>query len=276
MPIIDALAAIYDVDEGLWFKEALVDLPSYVRQSLVRLLPQLGGDVPPADADEFARQQLFSSVEGVLRRLAAIRSLALVVEDLHWADPTTLDLVEHHLAQSMSLPFLGSWRTEDPNTPQSSSHWFARVQRFSDVRALWLGPLTRDETAEQLALLGTRLPERLDSIHSRTLGQPLFTEQLAAHLDGDHGLPEPLADLLDRRLDGLSDSGWAVLRTLGVAERPLLPAQARSSKQDPARSTDHRAPRSPDPALGPSCHRRGNSTAPPLAGRGDTAPTRSG
>ena len=238
MPIIDALTAIYDVDEGLWFKEALVDLPPYVRHSLVRLLPQLGGHTAVADADEFARQQLFSSVEGVLRRLAAIRSLALVVEDLHWADPTTLDLVEHLLARSVPVPVVGSWRTEDPNTPQASSDWFARVQRFSDVRALRLGPLTRDETAEQLALLGTRLPERLDSIHSRTLGQPLFTEQLAAHLDADHGLPEQLAELLDRRLDGLSDSGWAVLRTLGVAERPLLPAQlAAASKIRPDQLT---------------------------------------
>ena len=115
--------------------------------------------------------------------------------------------------------------TEDDTTAEASGRWFARVQRLGDVRALRLGPLTRDETAEQLALLGTRLPERLDSIHSRSLGQPLFTEQLAAHLDGEHGLPDLLADLLDSRLDGLSDSGWAVLRTLGVAERPLLPAQ---------------------------------------------------
>ena len=66
--------------------------------------------------------------------------------------------------------------------------------------------------------------ERLDAIYARTSGQPLFTEQLAAHLDGDEGLPELLADLLDRRLDGLSDAGWRVLRTLGVAERPLSPA----------------------------------------------------
>lgn len=222
MPVVDALAMVYDVDEGTWFEQALAGLPAIVAQSLAPLLPQLS-DQPPAGADAFARHRLFTSVERALSRLAAIRPLALRIEDLHWADPTTLDLVEHLLGRSVRIAVVGSWRTEDVMTPQSSTQWLARVGRLRNVRVLTLGLLTRDETAEQLALLGT--PQRLDSIHSRTLGQPLFTEQLAAHLDGDHGLPELLADLLDRRLDGLSNPSWAVLRTLGVAERPLSPAQ---------------------------------------------------
>ena len=68
-------------------------------------------------------------------------------------------------------------------------------------------------------------PEAVADIHDRSQGHPLFTEQLASHTEGADGLPALLADLLDRRLDHVSDAGWAVLRTLGVAERPLPPGQ---------------------------------------------------
>ena len=225
LPVIEVLTAIHDADDGNWFKEALVDTPPFVGQSLTRLLPQLDDHAPPTGTDEFARQHLFTSVATVLARLADLRPLALLIEDLHWADVATLDLLEHALGGSAPVAVVGAWRTEDDTTPSTSLDWFARVKRLRDVTVLGLRPLTRDETTEQLALLGVRAPERLESIHSRTLGQPLFTEQLAAHLDDDHGLPDLLADLLDRRLDGLTEPAWAVLRTLGVAERPLAPAQ---------------------------------------------------
>jgi tetratricopeptide (TPR) repeat protein len=225
MPVIDVLAAIHEVDDGEWLKEALVDTPTFVGQSLARLLPQLGDQAPAAGTDEFARQHLFASIATALARLADLRPLAVLIEDLHWADTATLDLLEHVLGGSAPVAIVGAWRTEDDTTPSASLDWFARVQRLRDVTVLRLRPLTRDETDDQLALLGVHAPERLASIHSRTLGQPLFTEQLAAHLDDDHGLPDLLADLLDRRLDGLTEPAWVVLRTLGAAERPLAPAQ---------------------------------------------------
>jgi hypothetical protein len=225
LPVIDVLAAIHDVDDGAWFKEALVDTPTFVGQSLARLLPQLGDQPPAAGTDEFARQHLFAAIATALARLANLRPLVLLVEDLHWADTATLDLLEHVLGGSSPIAIVGAWRTEDDTTPSASLAWFARVQRLRDVTVLRLGPLTRDEAFDQLARLGVRSPERLESIHSRTLGQPLFTEQLAAHADDDHGLPDLLADLLDRRLDGLTGPAWVVLRTLGAAERPLAPAQ---------------------------------------------------
>jgi hypothetical protein len=117
---------------------------------------------------------------------------------------------------------VGSWRSGDETTPEPSVEWFARVRRLADTAAVALGPLTREETGEQLRLMGADVLTRLDRIHERSQGQPLFTAQLAAHLD-DEEMPELLADLLDRRLAGPDEQGWAVLRALGAAERPLPP-----------------------------------------------------
>lgn len=238
-PVIDVLLTIQEVDGGAWFADAVRDLPAHVLQSLGHVLPQLGARGTDAGLGDFARQHLFTSIRTLLERLAALRPLAVVLEDLHWADTATLDLVEHLTLRSPRVPLVGSWRSEDDATPHAGSEWFTRLHRHPDVRVLRLGPLSRDETAEQLAILGTSPAADIDRIHSRTLGQPLFTEQLASTGDSE-GLPLVLADLLDRRLRGLTDTAWAVMRTLGLAERALTTAQLAASTGVPARSlTEH-------------------------------------
>ena len=86
-----------------------------------------------------------------------------------------------------------------------------------------LGPLSREESAEQLRLLaGADVEEEVvDRIYQKSRGQPLFTEQLAAESGSAEGLPWLLSDLLDRRLHDLDDQAWAVVATLGIADRAL-------------------------------------------------------
>ena len=113
-----------------------------------------------------------------------------------------------------------------------------RAQRSHGTTRLDLEPLSRADSVAQIGLLGISHPERLGHIHDRSQGLPLFTEQLAAHLEDAPGLPRALADLLDRRLDGIDASAWAVLRVLGVAERPLTgPQIAAASSVSPAELT---------------------------------------
>lgn len=235
-PVIDVLLTIQEVDGGTWFDEAVRDLPAHVRQALGPVLPQLGDEGTDAGLGDFARQHLVTSIRTLLERLAALRPLGVLLEDLHWADTATLDLVEHLTLRPTAVPLVGSWRSEDDATPPSASEWFARLHRHPDVRVVHLGPLSRDETAEQLTMLGAAGADAdADRIHARTLGQPLFTEQLATAGDGD-GLPLLLADLLDRRLRGLGDTAWAVLRTLGLAERALTTDQLAAATGMPAES----------------------------------------
>ena len=144
--------------------------------------------------------------------------------------------------------------------------WFTRVRRLPGVARLALVPLTLTETTQQLALLRGRDPEPDDvaRIHARSLGQPLFTEQLALHPD-DVPLPDLFADLLLRRLRGLRPEGWSVGRALGVADRPLLAGElAEITALDPVaglRELDAAAAARPgrrpaDPAPAPARGRR--------------------
>ena len=225
LPVADVLRSIHEVDEGQWLKEALADCAPYVPGSLRRLLPELDLLVPTRlePDDDWSRQRLFASVAAILSALVATRRLAVLVEDLHWADSATLDLLEHLLTRQVGVPILGTWRLEDPATPDANREWCARVQRLPTVRTLALGPLSRQETAEQLAMLATGKvgADQVERIHHRSAGQPLFTEQLAAQADDEQPLPQLLGDLLDRRIEGLGMQARAIARSLGVADRSL-------------------------------------------------------
>src|SRR4051812_34255139 len=226
LPAIDALRSIYDLDHGQWLKEGMAECAPYVPAALCRLLPELEVAADPGAArdDSWWRQRLSPAVSSALSALAALRPLAVLVEDLHWADPTTLDLLEYLLARP-ALPLVGTYRTADPATPGATREWKARVQRLTAVSTLELGPLSREETAELVALLGaSATAAEADRIHERSGGLPLFAEQLAAQPGPDEAMPGVLADLLDRRLDGIDDRAWPVARALGVADRPLTDA----------------------------------------------------
>ena len=114
LPLADALRALLHTDDGQWFKEAAARLPRLRRRSLAPLLPELATDGAGDGSDAFARHRMFMAVAMVLRTLAATRRLALLVEDLHWADPTSLDLLEHLVSRGLEVPVIGTWRTDDP------------------------------------------------------------------------------------------------------------------------------------------------------------------
>ena len=226
LPITDALRSIYQFDDGQWLKEAVAGCPSFVPVALRRLLPELDEAVeaPPVQDDDLWRQRLFSAVAAAWAAISATRPLAVLLEDLHWADSTTLDLLEHLLSVGHGIPIVGTWRRDDLTVRSEVREWLTRVRRVPRVDELTLGPLTRDGTAEQLALLTGEPPEpaTVDGIYRRSAGQPLFTEQLVAHGGDDQQLPDVLADLLDRRLEGLDDPAWRIARALAVADRSLV------------------------------------------------------
>lgn len=224
LPFADALRQIYDLDDGHLLEEALRGAPPYVRPSLARLLPELeeATAVPGGVLDQ---QRLYAAVGSVLSRIRTLTPFALLIEDLHWVDGATLDLLEYLLARILPVPAIATWRTEDPEVPDELVRRVARLRRLPSVSTLRLDPLTLEETGEQLRLLAGTPPGRDDvrRIQARSQGQPLFTEQLARqptdHLPDD--LPEQLAELLDRRLALLPPLARAVCEVLGVADRPL-------------------------------------------------------
>ncbi|MBD3944311.1 AAA family ATPase [Nocardioides ganghwensis] len=230
MPFTEALRHVARVDGGGFLAGVLEGCPGYVTTALATLLPELSVTDAVQDPDDrWLRQRLFSAVAELLEALTVRGAFALVLEDLHWADDLTLDLVEH-LCRGTRTRILSTWRTDDPDVPPDRRDWCTRIRR--DATALQLGPLTSDETAEQLALLrlGTSR-QAAAAIHARSHGQPLFTEQLA---HADAGQPTYLRELLDGRVRRLDGRAWQVAALLGVADRPLAEAAlARALATDP-------------------------------------------
>jgi tetratricopeptide (TPR) repeat protein len=235
LPVTELLRGIHDHDEGRSLEEALADCPPYVGGAIAPLLPELehSSDAAPAVDTDWDRQRLYGAVQATLTALGAQRRFTAVIEDLHWADSATLDLLDYLLAAPRArsgISILASYRTEDPTTPPATADWLLRMTGHAHVEVLELGPLTPEETAEQLEQLGHRVSADLVArIHGRAAGQPLFTEQLAAEAQNATGeeeaLPRRLAELLDRRLVGIKGDEWRVARALGIADRELTHLQ---------------------------------------------------
>jgi len=212
------------------------------RVELARLLPDLAARdaaaaLPTAGPASRADQaRLFELVLGLLGRLGADRPVVLVVEDLHWADDATRDLLTYLAGnlRSEHVAVIATYRTDDAGDDQPAGSWMPDLLRAASAERIDLGPLTADDVANQLrGILGSPPPPDLVAeIALRSGGNALFVEELAAAGAGEPGpgdepggspapLPRTLRELLAARTRNLAAETAAVLRTLAVAGREV-------------------------------------------------------
>ncbi|MFJ2081799.1 AAA family ATPase [Micromonospora chokoriensis] len=188
------------------------------------LLPELGRAsaalagpraLPLGDAP---RGYLFDLVAELFQRLADACPLVLIIEDLHWADRSTRDLIGFlvRAARPGRLLLVCTYRTDELQRGHPLRPFLAELDRARGVERVELGRLDRDGTAAILAdLLGAEPPARaVDDVHDRTQGNPFFIEELAVAGDpvGCAALPETLRDLLLARVERLPEPAQRVLR----------------------------------------------------------------
>jgi DNA-binding CsgD family transcriptional regulator/tetratricopeptide (TPR) repeat protein len=198
------------------------------RGELARLLPELGAaDQLPVEQDrrgEAGKARLFAAVHRLLARLAADAPVMLVVEDLHWADRSSLEFLAYLIrnVREERLLLVGTWRSDELPRSHPVRRWLAEQHRSPRVEALELGRLSRAELAEQLAgILGAPPPGLVETIFARSQGNPFFAEELlAASADGTGaGLPARLREVLLLRVGDCSPAAQAVLRVAAAAGR---------------------------------------------------------
>jgi DNA-binding CsgD family transcriptional regulator len=189
-----------------------------------RLLPELGRAPAASTASragpltDAPRGYLFDLVAELFQRLADARPLLLVIEDLHWADRSTRDLIGFlvRAARPGRLLLVCTYRTDELQRGHPLRPFLAELDRTRDVERVELGRLDRDGTGAILADLlgGEPTPRAVDDIHNRTQGNPFFIEELAVAGDplGCAALPETLRDLLLARVDRLPEPAQRVLR----------------------------------------------------------------
>jgi DNA-binding NarL/FixJ family response regulator len=203
-----------------------LDAIGAARADLAQLLPELGPPIARgADIGNVTPQaRLFEALLALLDRLGSEAPVVLVVEDLHWADPSTRDFLiflSRALCRERVL-VVGTYRSDELHRRHPLRPVVAELERGERGRRIELRPFTREELVAQLAdILGAE-PERLlvDRLLARSEGNPLFVEELlAAGRDGRGELPPTLRDALILRVEALPEPAQEVLRVVAAGQR---------------------------------------------------------
>jgi predicted ATPase len=205
---------------------------------VAQLLPEVAEVVPdleppPSLDPETARFRLFDAVASFLRRAARETSLVMILDDLHWADRSSLLLLEHVarvLAESRVL-LVGTYRDVEVYRHHPLSDTLAELIRQPVTSRLALHGLSEAEVARCIAAVsGTEpAPEVVAAVHSQSEGNPFFVGEIARLLVSEHRLgansrleltiPEGVREVIDRRLNRLTESCNRLLAVAAVEGR---------------------------------------------------------
>ena len=166
------------------------------------------------------REESFAAWRAFLEAVAAQRPLVVVVEDLHWADATLLEFLEHLVEWSVGVPLLVLC-TARPELHEVHPAWSGGKRNATTIS---LSPLSSEDTARLLAALLERtvLPaETQQELLERAGGNPLYAEQFVRMLrerpDGaETAVPETVQALIAARLDTLGPERKALLQDAAV------------------------------------------------------------
>ncbi len=186
------------------------------------------GPPPSTGGGAMDQARLFELILALVDRLSTDRPLVLVLEDLHWSDPASRDLLAF-LARNLKqgrIMIIATFRVDDLERGHPLLARLAEIGRFPTVERLDLRPLTLGEQREQLAaILGLR-PARgvVERIHARAEGNPFFAEEIVASRSatdeadpGPGAIPRSLRDILIGRVARLSDATQRMLGAVAVA-----------------------------------------------------------
>ena len=191
-----------------------------------------GSAAPPQDVF-WAARRLF---EAIARR----GPLVLVWDDLHWAEPTLLDLVDHLAGLVRDVPLL-LVALARPELLDARPHWGGGKLNATSTL---LEPLSDDESQALVQDISRDLPAAIGPrIVAAAEGDPLFLEQMVAHArddpGGDTAVPPTISALLAARLDRLPAAERAALQRAAVVGREFeAGAVAALAEQDPRPALD--------------------------------------
>ncbi len=213
---------------------------------VARLVPEIHRVVddipPPAElTPEQQRRVLFNAVLDLFRRLSARQPVVLLLDDLHWADDTTLGLLQHlapHLA-GIRLLAVGTYRDVEFDFGKPFEKAMAALVRQKQAERLRLRRLPQKAVAELLTALGGSQPPRtlVQVIFHETEGNPFFVGEVFQHLSEEGKLfdeagdwqtdvsvdeldvPEGVRLVIGRRLERLSEATPKLLTAAAVVGR---------------------------------------------------------
>jgi predicted ATPase len=160
---------------------------------------------------------LFEQMLVLLERLAEAGPVTLVIEDMHWADRSSRDLLAFLIRNQPSVDgvlIVVTHRSDDLHRTHPLRPLPAELDRIGWVTRMELGRLTLQDTDQLVAQIIGREPgdDLLATVYRRTEGNPLFIEALLGNGERGSGLPESLRDLLVASLRRLPEETQEVVR----------------------------------------------------------------
>ncbi|HEY7874738.1 MAG TPA: AAA family ATPase [Actinomycetota bacterium] len=242
LPFIELLEAASKQVDPATFRMALGDAAG----EIAKVMPQLrnlyddilpGLELPP----EQERRYLFNSISEFVTRAASARPLILILDDLHWADASSLALLERVAEGLSEVPvlILGTYRNVELDTNRPLARVLDGLLRRRLVQRVNLKRLGRDGVAGMLErLAGQAPPDKLvDAIYEESEGNPFFVEEVFRHLSeqgrlldsagawradveiGEVDVPESIRLVIGRRLEALDDTARRALCGAAVLGR---------------------------------------------------------
>jgi class 3 adenylate cyclase len=210
---------------------------------ITRLVPSVDAPEPHRTDADTERLRLFGATADLLRRAGEDAPILLVLDDLHWADESSLLLLRHLVRQQADARVLlvGTYRDTDLSRSHPLAAALADLRREAAVERIDLAGLDRDEVSAFLTQAGGDdvLPEQVEDlaelVFSETEGNPFFLGEVLAHLvesgalvrregrwESDRGLieqiglPEGIREVIGRRLAEVPEASNDVLRAAAV------------------------------------------------------------
>jgi len=188
--------------------------------------------LPPILEPEQARFRLFSAISFFLKNMALSQPLLLVLDDLHWADRSSLQLLEFLAREIPTSPMLllGTYRDVEVSRRHPLSETLGSLIREQSFQRLQLSGLAQPEVELLLrsSIGGTPTPGLLAAVQQRSEGNPLFVGEIVRMLAHEGvaedpevltNIPEGIRDAIGRRLNRLTEECNQVLTTASVIGR---------------------------------------------------------
>jgi DNA-binding NarL/FixJ family response regulator len=234
-PVVEVLRSYLRSDGG----GRLIEGP--LAAHLALLLPELGPPAPEGD-----RATLFEAIRLALAAITSRHPAALFLDDLHWADDATLELLPAlaRSADEQPLLILGAFRNDELPGQHPIRRMRSELRRAGHLREIRVEPLGAEATATLLVrILGAAAPSLRRAVFDRTDGIPFFVEELGSALavsgrlqPGPSGLellegedlplPDSVRDAVLLRAAGLSGDTRAAVMAAAVAGQAFDPELA--------------------------------------------------
>jgi DNA-binding NarL/FixJ family response regulator len=217
LPFAPFTAVLRDLVHEMGADQVASMLPGRTTRGLARLLPELGEPDTSGEPGE-ARARLFEEVLSAFEQLARHSPVVLVIEDAHWADRSSRDLLTFLIGNQRAISGLlivVTFRSDEMHRTHPLRPMLAALDRIDWVERVELPRLTRHDTSElAVRILGRRPTDDLaEALYHRSEGNPLFVEALLC-CDGGLSaeLPDSLRDLLLDSVRRLPEDTQEVLR----------------------------------------------------------------